>query len=79
MRPDAIYEFTRRRPFCPFRLYTTDGRVYEIRHPDQIVVLRSRVVIGAGGDNGVPDHTEHVALIHVVRVEKLESAQAAPG
>ena len=27
MRPDDIYEFTRRRPFCPFRLYTTDGRV----------------------------------------------------
>lgn len=72
MRPDDLHEFTRKRPFVPYRIYVTDGRTYEIRHPDQVIVLRSRVVIGVGGKNRVPDHTEHVALLHVVRIEELE-------
>jgi len=74
MRPDDLHEFTRRRPFAPYRIHLTDGRTYEIRHPDQVIVLRSRIVVGVGGDNGVPEHTEHVALIHIVRIEELHSA-----
>ncbi len=74
MRPDDIHEFTRRRPFLPYRIYTTDGHSYDIRHPDQLIVLRSRVIIGVGSENGVPDHAEHVALIHIVRLEELETA-----
>jgi hypothetical protein len=77
MRPEDLHEFTRKRPFAPYRLYTTDGRTYDIRHPDQVIVLRSRVVIGTGGKNGVPEHLEHVALLHVVRIEELEPSSAA--
>lgn len=65
MRPDDLYEFTRRRPFAAYRIYATDGRTYDIRHPDQVIVLRSRLIIGVGAVNGTPDH--------VVRVEELES------
>lgn len=72
MRPQDLHEFTRKRPFTPFRIHTTEGLAYEIRHPDQVIVLRSRVVIGVGGGDGVPDHLEHVALLHVVRIEELE-------
>ncbi len=72
MRPEDLHEFTRRRPFLPYRLFTTDGRTYEIRHPDLVIVLRSRIVIGVGGEDGVPDHTEHIALLHIVRIEELQ-------
>jgi hypothetical protein len=72
MRAEDLHEFTRKRPFSPYRIHTTEGRSYDIRHPDQVIVLRSRVVIGVGGENGVPDHIEHVALLHVVRIEELE-------
>ena len=72
MRPEDLYEFTRKRPFAPYRIHVTDGRTYEIRHPDQVVVLRSRLIIGVGTENDVPDHSEHVALLHVVRIEELE-------
>jgi len=37
MRPEAIHGFTRRQPFVPFRLITTEGRSYDIHHPDQII------------------------------------------
>jgi len=78
MRPQDLHEFTRRRPFSPYRIHTTDGQTYEIRHPDQVIVLRSRVVIGVGGANGVPDRVEHVALLHVVRIEEAPSKTSAP-
>lgn len=77
MRPEDLFEFTRRRPFAPYRIHATDARSYDISHPDQVIVLRSRLVIAVGAENGVPDHVEHLALIHVVRVEEFESESPA--
>jgi len=73
MRPDDILEFLRRRPFEPFRIYATDGRTYDVLHPDQAIVLRSRVILPVGGDSLVPDHAEHLALVHIVRIEEISS------
>ena len=73
MRPEDLREFTRKQPFEPYRIHATGVQTYDIHHPDQVIVLRSRVVIGVGGENGVSDHVEHVALIHIVRVEELQS------
>jgi len=79
MRPDDVREFTLKRPFKPYRICTTDGRTYDIGHPDQAIVLRSRVVIGVGGRNGIGERTEHVALIHIVRIEEIEAQSSAAG
>ncbi len=76
MRAEDLLEFTRRRPFMPYRIHVTGGQNYEIRHPDLVIVLRSRIEVGVGGDGGVPDHVDHVALLHVVRIEELESARS---
>lgn len=70
MRPEDLLEFLRRRPFEPFRICATDGRTFDVKHPDQAIVLRSRIVL-ASGDNGVPDRLEHLALVHVVRIQEL--------
>jgi len=71
MRPEDLLELIRRRPFRPFRIHARDGSRYEVRHPDQIIILRSRAVIGVGSDNGLPERVEHLALVHVVRLEEL--------
>lgn len=55
-----------------------DGQTYDIRHPDQVIALRSRIVIGVGADNAISDHLEHVALIHVDRIEELQSQPSGP-
>lgn len=73
MSPHDLLELLRNQPFTPLRLHTTDGQTYDVRHPDQALVLQTRVVLGAGGKNGVPDRTEHLALAHIVRVEELAS------
>ncbi len=71
MRPENLLEWTRKQPFEPFRIHVTGGQTFEIYHPDQLLTLRSRLVVGVGGEGDVPDRTEHIALIHVVRVEEL--------
>lgn len=75
MRPDDLLELVRRQPFAPFRVHITGGKTYDVRHPDQIIVLRSRAVVAVGGENGVGDRLEHVALVHVVRVEELAESR----
>lgn len=50
--------------------------MYEIRHPDQAMPLRSGVVVGVGGDGNTPDRAEHIALIRVVRMEEMDDGDA---
>jgi len=76
MRPDDLLELVRRQPFAPFRIHITAGGTYDVRHPDQIIVLRSRAVLPAGGANGIPEHVDHVELVHIVRIEELPTESA---
>jgi hypothetical protein len=73
MRAKELMELIRKRPFSPLRIHLTDGSVYDIGHPDQIIVLSGRVDIGVAPDpaTGVVDRVEHCSLLHVVRVEEL--------
>jgi len=72
MRPEELKELIRRQPFVPMRLYTTDGKTYDIRHPENVMVLRSRVDIGVGDPvTGIMDRVDFVSLLHIVRVEDL--------
>jgi hypothetical protein len=81
MRAEELLKLLRTRPFKPVRLHLTDGSRYDIRHPDNILVLRQRVDIGVPADreSGVMDRVEHCSLLHVVRVEELPPAQSSSG
>jgi hypothetical protein len=81
MRPEELLQLIRKRPFVPLRLHMTDGTAYEIRHPEQVLVLRSRVDIGMSPDpaTGVLERVDHCSLLHVVRVEELQTAAPPNG
>jgi hypothetical protein len=75
MRPEDIHEFLQKKPFQPFRLTLTDGRTYEVRHPELAMVGRSTVAIGlpASGDpSPIFDRLVTVSLLHVMQVEPSE-------
>jgi hypothetical protein len=80
MSGEELMQLLRRRPFVPLRLHMTDGQTYDIRHPDNVLVLRSRVDIGVGADpaTGVVAGVEYCSLLHVVRIEELQAA-TSPG
>ncbi len=76
MSPQDFFHLLRKRPFEPFRIFATDGRTYDVRHPDQALVLRSRVILPLPTEGEVPERSEHLALVHVDRLEELGSGVA---
>ncbi len=77
MGPDDILTFVKRQPFQPFRLTLTDGRTYDIRHPEFAMVGRSSVVIGISLQDepeSIYDRLVMVALSHIMQAELLDAA-----
>jgi hypothetical protein len=58
----------------------TDGQAYDIQPSDLVMVSRSYATIGMTADpeTGVLEHVEHCSLLHIVRIEELQTA-ATPG
>ena len=62
-----------KRPFEPFRICMTDGRAYDITHPELCMLGRTTVYVG------IPDpkvkrivmRVDQCALLHIVRFEEL--------
>jgi hypothetical protein len=78
MQPLDLAEFVRRRPFRPFRITLTDGRTYEVHHPELAMVGLSTVVIGVPAPN-YPDPTFYqravtIDLGHIMEAEALPAA-----
>ena len=73
MRPEELKELLNARPFIPLRIQLTDGRKFDIFHPDRVLVLRGRVDIGVAPDtkSDILERVEHCSLLHIVRVEEL--------
>jgi len=81
MRPEDILELLRARPFEPFRLYLSDGAVFEIRHPDMAIVQRSKVTVavpGLEGPDGPAEHIVNCALMHVTHTEPVDGQRSRP-
>jgi hypothetical protein len=80
MRPEDVCAFLRRQPFQPFRITLSDGRNYDVLHPEMAMVGRSTVAIGMPGPNRndpIYDHLVTVSLLHVMQVEPLETMTAS--
>ena len=77
MNPEALRTELRRRPFVPIRLYLTDGKTYDIRHPEMALIKRREIYIGTETEpgSGVAAECDLVSLLHVVRVESRAGPQ----
>jgi hypothetical protein len=73
MPPAELLNLIRQKPFLPFRINLTDGRVFEVRHPEFVMVSRHIAIIGfpASDDTGLISNHITVALVHVVRLEPI--------
>ena len=80
MSHDDLLPFIRQRPFVPFRLVTTDGTAYEIRHPEMLMPGRRTVIVGLPDNPQVAafDRVVTVSMLHVQRLEPMDGA-AKPG
>jgi hypothetical protein len=75
MSTTDFLNLTRRRPFVPFRVVTSDGTVYGVPHLDLIMVGLSSVIIGYPSDQEPHAYSrwDVVSMRHVVRLEPEET------
>lgn len=74
MRPQNIIEELKRQPFQPFHIHLFNGRAYEVRHPEFVMVGKHTLLIGNPTeiqDAIVFDKYEVVDLIHINNLEKI--------
>jgi hypothetical protein len=74
MRPEAIRDLLRREPFAPFRIYVSDGGVFEVRHPEMAMLTQRELLVALPRDNGagqIPSDYQILALLHITRLEPI--------
>ncbi|MGC1272980.1 MAG: hypothetical protein WBC44_04685 [Planctomycetaceae bacterium] len=78
MNATEIRELLRVRPFRPVRIHLSDGRTFEVRHPEQALISHSTMYIGIGEDQeyNVADKIERISLLHVTGVTETEQPPA---
>jgi hypothetical protein len=63
------------RPLHTLRLRLSDGRSYDIKHPEMAIVTPMIVAIGLTKKKGsrIAEHVTHCALEHIVEAEPVEA------
>lgn len=80
MRSEDVREFLQRRPFQPFRVTLTDGRTYDVFHPEMAMVGRSSVALGMPSpprSEPIYDRLITVSHLHIMQIEPLETTAAS--
>lgn len=80
MSYDQLKEWLDAGPFAPFRIYTTDGRYFDIHSPSMLWPGKYSAMIGLPDNPGEPDvPAKHISLtmLHIVSVEPIQSSTAA--
>jgi hypothetical protein len=77
MTLDALRSTLMRRPFEPLRIKTTNGEVFEVRHPEMASLSRSALVVVHPDAQGQPtDRVEYISYLHIASVETATGAAA---
>ena len=76
---EELKELVTKSAISPLRIYTTDGGMYLVNHPELVVISRSMVVIGTGIDkpaSGIPERLAFCPLAEIARVETFPQKAA---
>ena len=57
------------RPSRPFRIVTSSGDRYDVRHPELVLPVRNGLYVGLGGRGNVAERAAFVSLLHISAIE----------
>lgn len=70
-------EYVSAEPFRPFRINMASRQVYEIRHPEMILVGRAMVKIYESDNSSDPPHWHDVSMMLMESIEPISSPTTA--
>jgi hypothetical protein len=77
MRPNDIIAHLRKQPFRPVRVFISDGKSYDVRHPEMMMVGRTEVVIELLSDGDpVYDRFAYRDPVHITCIEPIDGKRA---
>jgi hypothetical protein len=74
MNPEEIRQRLQTQPFQPFRIYLSDGRSYDIRHPEMVFVTRQTLIVGIvnpAQPGALFETYAAVSTLHITAVEPI--------
>lgn len=72
MRPEEINSHVRKSPFVPFRLCMSDGKAFEVRHPEMVIVTKLTVAVAVYGPRArMPETLYWCDPVHIIRIEPV--------
>jgi hypothetical protein len=80
LRPDDMLKLLQKRPFEPFRIHLTDGKTYDIKHPELVITGERFLIVGEprpGKNGAVAASYDTVILMHIVRLEPIPLSAAS--
>ena len=75
-RMQDIVDTLKKQPFRPFRIHVTDGAHFDVHHPEFVMVTTNQIMVFTPFPNypyPAFQNYDSVAMIHVTRLEFLES------
>ncbi len=70
--PEEIQARLRTQPFIPLRIVMSSGQMYDINHPDLVVVGRRSVFIGVASTEN-PAHYDSSSLVALMHITDLQN------
>lgn len=70
MSQHDVLELLRAEPFEPFEIQVSTGERFVVRHPENLLVGRTKCYLPVFED-GIARRMVHIALLHIVKIERL--------
>ena len=77
MKPEEFIELLEERPFLPLRLHMSNGRVHEVRHPENAIVGEGVIALGVPQEGSEFPLIRLVSLPHINEVETIAGENGA--
>jgi hypothetical protein len=76
-----LLRMLRAQPFAPFRMHVSEGVVYDIRHPEMVIVMAASAIVAFPdpANEEMASGWEVVDLRHIIRLELIQSQAGTPG
>jgi hypothetical protein len=75
-----VRELLFRRPFQPFRIRLSSGDTFDVRHPENALLVKSGLCLALPDERGeLPELPLWCSFLHIAAVEPLATGASASG